>query len=135
MTKAGTTPLRMPPAALYLTEALPARNSAVRGIGATVIPASAKAASNVSTPAKRIDVSAKMTSLISSGPYKAASSSCLSDHSHHIGVLPKTSRSTLESTRVTGLVPARDGHDLVRGKTEPRNAHQLGKPAGLGCPV
>src|ERR1700675_4327479 len=111
MKKSGNTPLRTPPAALYLTEALPARNSAVRGIGAMVIPASVKAASNAPMLGKRIDVSAKMTSLISNGPYKAASSSCLRDHSHQTGVLPKISRSTLESTRVTGLVPAGDGHD------------------------
>src|ERR1700730_13381060 len=135
MKKSGNTPLRTPPRALYLTEALPARNSAVRGIGATVIPASTKAPSNTSMLENRIDVSAKMTSLISSGPCKAASSSCIRDHSHQIGVLPKKSMSTLESTRVTGLVPSGDGHDLVSGKTGACNTHQFGNPDRRPCAV
>ena len=57
-----------PPALRYCTDALPARNSAFRGIGATV--AGVGATSKSSIIGKRIDVSANMTSLISSGPWR-----------------------------------------------------------------
>src|SRR5258708_34493411 len=72
-----------------------------------------------------------MTSLINSGPRDAAFPSCVSDHSHQIGVLMKTSSRTFESTRVTELVPARDCHDLIGGKTWTCNTNKLCKPVGL----
>src|SRR5260221_6569372 len=100
-----------------------------------MILARSKAASKSSIPWKRIDVSEKMTSLISSGPRDNASSSRASDHSHQIGVLPKMSSKTLESTSVTGLFPARDRHDLVRGKPGTGNANQAGKATRLARAV
>src|SRR4051812_44065911 len=127
MKKSGNTPLRAPPEVRYLIEALPARNSAARGIGAKVMPASAKAISRALMVSKRIDVSAKITSLISIGPCNAASSSCPSDHSHQIGVLVKMSSRTFESTSVTQLISARDRHDLVSGEAGTCDSNKFGK--------
>src|ERR1700712_4127797 len=135
MKKSGSTPLRTPPRVLYLTDAFPARNNAGRGIGTMVIPASVKAPSKTSMRKNRIDVSAKMTSLISNGPCRAASSSCLRDHSHQTDVLPKMSSRTLESTKVTTLIPACDGHDFVGGESGACNSNELREPARRPCPV
>src|SRR4029077_14803673 len=124
-----------PPEFRYLIKALPARNSAVRGMGANVMPASVNAASKSSMFWKRIDVSAKMTSLIVNGPCRAASSSCTSDHSHQSGVLVKMSSRTFESTSVTGLFAARHRHDFICRKTRARNTDELRETAGLPCTV
>jgi len=59
------------------------------------------------------------------------SSSCISDHSHQVGVLVKISNRTFESTKVTGLVPARDCHDLIGGETWTCNTNQSRKSTGL----
>src|SRR2546421_884608 len=135
MKKSGNTPLPTPPEFRYWIKALPARNSADRGIAAKVMPALVKATSKSSMLWKRMDVSAKMTSLMINGPCRAASSSWTSDHSHQSGVLVKISSRTFESTSVTGLFAARECHDLVGGETGTCNTYQLRKPAGLPRPV
>jgi hypothetical protein len=55
MKKSGNTPVRLPPEARYRWNALPARNSAGRGIGSIATPASCSTTSSNTMVANRTD--------------------------------------------------------------------------------
>ena len=65
------------------------------------------------------------------GPRRLAPSSCANDQSNHTGSFVMISRRTLESTRITSDIAARQCHDLVGAHALSGMPAKLGKPADL----
>src|SRR6266481_5265527 len=80
----------------------------------------------------RIEVSADRSSLMRTGPAKAASSRRANDHSAQSGSSVTRSSRTLVSTRITLALAARQDHDLGRAQALAGMATQANKTVRAG---